>query len=336
MCIILHNYSHLLSGMPHENEYTFDINNAKSFFEMISTPSWDLPLQLLSFFGHYGVPVFLFLSAYGLVAKYESGTSKENIGTFRFIKYHYLKLLRLMFIGFIICCSIEVANGSAGGFTIPAAISELLMMADVTTAFNWQIIPMPYWFLGMLFEMYIVYRLLLYKRSSWIAIALAIVCILPQLFFGPTSGKLCYWHLNFAGNFLPFVLGLLAARYKDRISNLTKSWGLPAYSLIFLVSLAGLFAFSLNYVLWMFASVCVVIAAISFVRLLRGSLLNAAVWVGTISASLYVIHPAIREFTLTIGDSVNPYVGWLVYLAVTFIAALLYAQIIKLIPKPKL
>ena len=39
----------------------------------MTQPDWNLPVHLLSFFGHYGVPVFLFLSAYGLVMKYENG-----------------------------------------------------------------------------------------------------------------------------------------------------------------------------------------------------------------------------------------------------------------------
>ena len=36
----------------------------------LSHPDGRLPLQLLSFFGHYGVVIFVFLSAYGLEKKY--------------------------------------------------------------------------------------------------------------------------------------------------------------------------------------------------------------------------------------------------------------------------
>lgn len=73
-------------------------------------------MHLLSFFGHYGVPVFLFLSAYGLVLKYESGprltqgaerfsiTGRHlpNLGEgLRFVRYHYLKLFKMMIVGFV-------------------------------------------------------------------------------------------------------------------------------------------------------------------------------------------------------------------------------------------
>ena len=65
--------------------------------------------HLLSFFGHYGVPIFLFLSAYGLVAKYENAkplSPSQNTNTihepntFRFLCYHWLKLFRMMIVGF--------------------------------------------------------------------------------------------------------------------------------------------------------------------------------------------------------------------------------------------
>ena len=69
--IFLHNYCHWLGFAVKENEYTFTMSKASSLMQAISNPDWNLPIHLVSFFGHYGVPVFLFLSAYGLVMKYE-------------------------------------------------------------------------------------------------------------------------------------------------------------------------------------------------------------------------------------------------------------------------
>ena len=71
--IFLHNYCHWLGMAVKENEYTFTAGNCRRLLEVMTQPDWNLPVHLLSFFGHYGVPVFLFLSAYGLVMKYENG-----------------------------------------------------------------------------------------------------------------------------------------------------------------------------------------------------------------------------------------------------------------------
>lgn len=70
--IVMHNFLHWLRPMVKENEYQFHQNNVDGIMGVLSRLDWDIPLQLFSFFGHYGVPVFLFLSGYGLVKKYES------------------------------------------------------------------------------------------------------------------------------------------------------------------------------------------------------------------------------------------------------------------------
>ena len=69
--IFLHNYAHWLGPIVKENEYQFFQRNVDWFNQVLIHPDANLLLHLLSFFGHYGVPVFLFLSAYGLVKKYE-------------------------------------------------------------------------------------------------------------------------------------------------------------------------------------------------------------------------------------------------------------------------
>ena len=70
--IFLHNYCHRLGPIVKENEYQFFQHNADWLLLVMANPDINLPVHLLSFFGHYGVPVFLFLSAYGLVMKYEA------------------------------------------------------------------------------------------------------------------------------------------------------------------------------------------------------------------------------------------------------------------------
>ena len=68
--IFLHNYCHWLGPVVKENEYQFFKRNADWFSQVASNPDYLWPMHILSFFGHYGVPIFLFLSAYGLERKY--------------------------------------------------------------------------------------------------------------------------------------------------------------------------------------------------------------------------------------------------------------------------
>ena len=90
--IFLHNYCHWLGPMVKENEYTFNAENVTRMNYALVHPDAQLPMHLLSFFGHYGVPVFLFLSGYGLFKKYQD--VQAPVG--RFLYTHYLKLFRMM------------------------------------------------------------------------------------------------------------------------------------------------------------------------------------------------------------------------------------------------
>ena len=94
LAIILHNYCHFISKIVQENEYQFFVSHNEQLWQVISHPDELLPIHLFSFFGHYGVPVFLFLSGYGLVRKYE--TLDDSCPPVRFVRYNYLKLSRCL------------------------------------------------------------------------------------------------------------------------------------------------------------------------------------------------------------------------------------------------
>jgi hypothetical protein len=72
--------------------------------------------------------------------------------------------------------------------------------------------PGIYWFFGLMMQLYIVYRLLLYRRSSWYVVALIAVCWLLQVFCDPDGDTLNRLRYNFIGGMLPFGLGILLGR----------------------------------------------------------------------------------------------------------------------------
>ena len=65
--IALHNFLHMsYMGFVQENEMRFDISKSRLFFEHLLNPSWTIVGDLFSFIGWIGVPVFVFLSGFGL------------------------------------------------------------------------------------------------------------------------------------------------------------------------------------------------------------------------------------------------------------------------------
>lgn len=66
MAIVLHNYLHILGFSP-ENEMSFSLENTNHFFSFFDDGHFIA--EILSFLGWLGVPVFIFLTGFG-VAKH--------------------------------------------------------------------------------------------------------------------------------------------------------------------------------------------------------------------------------------------------------------------------
>ena len=210
VAIVLHNYCHFIGRIVQENEYQFFAMNSSRLWQQLMSPDALLPVHLLSFFGHYGVPVFLFLSGYGLVRKYERETPQP--GTFRFVRHHYLKLLRMLIVGFSLFLVVDAVTPGRFAFHWYNVIAQLLMYINVLPEPDKIIWPGIYWFFGLMMELYIVYHLLLYRRSSLWVVGLIIVCWLLQMLCDPEGEVLNRLRYNAVGGILPFGLGILLAR----------------------------------------------------------------------------------------------------------------------------
>ena len=217
LAIMLHNYCHFIGKIVKENEYQFFTSNNDRLWQILTHPDYLLPVHLLSYFGHYGVPVFLFLSGYGLVIKYEE-SSQSACPPVRFVRYSYLKLLRMLIVGFSLFICVDMVTPGRFPFHWDNVLAQLLMYINVLPEPDRIIWPGIYWFFGLMMELYIVYRLLIYRRSSWIVIALITVCWLLQVFCDPDGETLNRLRYNFIGGMLPFGLGIMFARIPSAAS----------------------------------------------------------------------------------------------------------------------
>ena len=174
--IMLHNYCHWLGFAVKENEYTFDAERPMQFWDKLTSFDSDLFIHFFSFFGHYGVPVFLFVSGFGLVKKYEKGLSFErrvlsedtidsktnlsqhsSLNALNFMKKHFLKLFRLMIIGYVVFIIVYFLRNSnaATVFSIDHVIAQLTMVINFVYKYpDKAITPGPYWFFGLMVQLY--------------------------------------------------------------------------------------------------------------------------------------------------------------------------------------
>ena len=327
--IVLHNYCHWLDPIVKENEYTWSRYNVDWFNQVTKNPDWNLPVHLLSFFGHYGVPVFFFLSAYGLILKYENGDETRHAQPLRFIRYHYLKLFKMMIVGFVAFTMIDAITPGSFTYDVMGIISQLLMFNNMLPTPDKVIWPGPYWFFGVMLQLYIVYRLLLYRRHWIYIVGMIVVCWLMQVFCYPESETLNRIRYNFMGGILPFGAGLLYARYAKVLTR-------PVYAVITMLSAAFVYWFSYNYMLWFWVPLFACTFCIGLVKIFPLSRLSSLEWLGSLSAALFVCHPITRKIFIPISRRGDIYTGLLLYIIASIAIAWLFRELLRRIPTPKL
>lgn len=344
--IFLHNFCHWLNPVVKENEYQYFQHNVDWFAQCAARVNELFPAHVISFFGHYGVPVFLFLSAYGLEMKYGNGQGKAPDGrrvvVSSFVRYHYLKLFKMMIVGFICFTVVDAMTAGSWHYNVAQIVGQLLMINNFYDQPDRNIWPGPFWFFGLMLQLYVVYRLLLYRRHWGWTVGLMAVCTVAQLFMDPEGENLNYWRYNFMGGMLPFGLGLLFARYGNKVMlvNLTfgsflMSWVVCSF---FIVSASG------SFYTWIIVPALVCYASVYFIKTvstlplprLRARIGYVLGWLGNVSAALFVIHPAIRKVFITVSRHGDIYTGLLLYAIASLGAAWLVMKLMRHIPNPKL
>lgn len=331
MAIMLHNYCHWLGFAVKENEYTFNAANTARLWDAMAHADANLPIHLLSYFGHYGVPVFLFLSGFGLVMKYER--RPQELPAWRFARYHYMKLLRMMVPGFVAFIIVDAITPGPFRFQAENVVVQMLMAINLLPAPDRIIWPGPYWFFGLMMQLYIVYRLALYRRHWAWAATLVALCWAAQAACSPMGETLNRLRYNCIGGMLVFCAGLLAARHLPAAR--LNAMGRPSWAAVSLASAALLLACCTSFQAWLWAPLAVVAASVGLVKALPAAWLSPLSWLGGISAAMFVAHPLLRKVFIPISRRGDIYDGLLLYVIATVAVSWMFMIIINRIPKPK-
>jgi peptidoglycan/LPS O-acetylase OafA/YrhL len=215
--IVLHNFFHAVSP-ARENEFEFHPGGFAVFLHTVSQPS--LALQaIFSFFGYLGVPIFIFLSAYGLSKSHWDDPASWT----RFMAGRLRKLFPLF--GLIILPWTLVIAFQIG--SQPFLHSVLPQVACLFTGLT-PLLPGlglppigPWWFIPFILEFYAVFFLLraLTKEFGWPGlVALGLLGVAATSISDPF---LAHWGINLYetpfGRLPSVCLGIAAARYPFRV-----------------------------------------------------------------------------------------------------------------------
>ena len=217
------------------------------------------------------------------------------------------KLFDMMIVGFAIFIMVDAITPGAHRYAVPDIIGQLLMLNNLMPSPDKVIWPGPYWFFGLMLQVYAVYILLL-RRGGWLsAVAVVVVCWGLQVVCDPQGETLNRLRYNFIGSMLPFCAGLLYARYCVQIPR-------PIWTLITFLSYLSVILCGMNFHLWLWAPLYVCLAAVGTVKLMPVWLCIKLSHLGKLSAALFVIHPVARKIFIGISRRGDVYAGLLLYI----------------------
>lgn len=352
LLIMLHNFCHIFPQVVSENEFTYNPSLNDLFFSHASAGHHLFIYDLLSFLGWYGVPVFVFLSGYGLTVKY--GNRDRCLEIRQFMLRNWRKLLLLMIPGIVAFVIEELSHSGPptsdsaklyAGILIPLTGLNDIVQAWLPT------IPGVYWYFGLTMELYFIYALMVHGHSLrplLICTAICYLLVAAGAFMGRQPIRFPmniadfsinpllvteYLRHNFTGWLLPFAFGIIWARHpKCRMTTLC------AFICISLLLFIPLQTTPLT---WQLAAIpAVVIIIVSAMLLGRLPIVGRIIaFFGNISPFLFVSHPLVRhimgryicDFT---SQSAIPSPGIIIlYLSATLLTALAYRFIWKYLSK---
>lgn len=319
LLICLHNLLHLDSEVL-ECEFEFTQERIDKLFQGLGEGFWSCVESCFSFWGWYGVSVFLFLSGYGLVCKYESG--QHPVKPWAFLCRHYKKLIWLLVPAYLFFVLNYFPKGIISLTDIIGQLTLTLNLYDARA-----ITPGVYWYFGVTMQLYIIYLLFHYQRSDLLLFVLSALSIVIGIYFAYAE-NLSEVHYQIRHNFplwlSVFTLGIWTARHgSNRLLRMMDShWLLSAIVLLLLWLVSSVWA-----PLWTLSPLFVVAVILLLARHYH---VRGMVWVGSIAAGVFVCHPILRMFALKGFDmGMNHFFVCIVYVALSLLAGWGYMRLFR-------
>ena len=193
--------------------------------------------------------------------------------------------------------------------------------------------PGPYWYFSVTLQLYILYRLVFYRWRHWgVVVALIVGCWIWQLCYLDDMVTLERLRYSLVGGLLPFGMGVLVARW-SAYKQLS-----PFFSfLIFVLMVVFGFMFSVFDInTWLWVPALAVVGTIALVKLIPQSVMPSIVWLGTVSAAIFVMHPLVRKIFVRPYYVYDQYAGLFLFIVATLLVSWLVKIIIDKMPKPTL
>ncbi|MFH1436037.1 MAG: acyltransferase [Pseudomonadota bacterium] len=242
LLIVGHNFFHWVAPSTGENEFVFDAGLVKKLASLLVQQPLESINLALSYFGHYGVGIFIFLSGYGLARSRAggNGSGAGTVGWFSFMNSRVRRIYPGFALAVVLYIVFEYFRTSA--LPPPDTLKELVLKLSLLASFfpdQALSVNGPWWFYSFIFQCYAVFPLLahVHRRLGpaglWAAAAAGLIFIAV---FNPMLTGHGVNALQMAAGHLPeFCLGIyLAGRREQKLNG---AWLLVAAAIFVLGNL---------------------------------------------------------------------------------------------------
>lgn len=329
IAIVFHNYFHWLYTGTKENEFNFSPENFTNMLVAIGENHWEFIHAFFTYFGHFGVVVFIFISAYGLAK------SHPNINhPFPFVVARFKKIYPSLIIALIMWL---IFFGRKQGLTMGPilyfwdnvdSISYLLLgISNLIPGYALKPVG-PWWFIPFILQFYILFPFLIQLLSKFhsAALLLSLLGLLLNIFVNP----LLIEHFEINLLFTPFghlpeiCLGIYAVKNKISFNVLSIS------VVLVLFGLSNLYEFW-----WAFHNITALILLLwlySFVKEFCGKcefIDRSLAFVGIYSMGLFLINGFLRSPFVGTAAGYNSLAIEVLFGIANFIVCLIFAIILE-------
>ena len=319
LLIVVHNFMHNLPPMFGQNEFNFSPLLVENYAQWLSVSPEYILTGFFSVWGHYGVELFIFVSAYGLTLSYKQGSSFSL-----FLKKQFFKV----YIPFVICVAVYISLGLLKQHFVAEQVLywdsilwKLLLISNFIP--GEAISPVgPWWFIPFIFQFYLIFPLIIFAYRKLGTVIFFIVAFLGYIF----EASNIWGYINYS------PLGHLPLICLGMYLSTKKSVSIP-YWLIAL-AIAAFTMGHFNFYFWLISDLAVTLILFICLKLLfnqQATSLSVKLFaaLGGISLHLFLVNGFLRSPFHQIALHFNSWWGDILSALLSLIFSLLFAYSLK-------
>lgn len=339
LCILAHNFLHWIDPLNcQENEFGFIQENVYHFLHSLCDYPMEFVNILMSYLGHYGVQIFIFISGYGLAHSYLK--SSQRYGSYLYDRFR--KLYPLLIVGFLFLFFGTIIM-SYRWLTLEEwkSMGYKFLLIHTLVPGEGESVSGPWWFFGLIAQLYLLFPLIFkviqrFSVKGFVGICLFSYTILYLFLYTDIAPDAFFIMENFPGHLVEFSLGVLFAL--GVVKRVHPLWLLLA-TIIFVVGNFYKFCFPLTFLCVTYIFISIYLCIREFV--LRSASLNRFFsFYGRLSMFIFAIHGVLRWPFVCVAKEAQSagmtIVVLLLFMAMVTLVAIaaewLYGKLLRLIP----